>query len=576
MKRKMMIHVALFLVLGVSLFAAGGSQSAAESTTAPRIKGTLPIGDGKTGFTVFIGGLDKYVTSYDYKDNLFTKRIVDETGIPLTFIATTAADRTAKLNVLLNSGDYPDLIMGANSGSFSLADMSFYASQGIIIPLDQYDPYSYKNIGQALKDNPEIEKVLRGNNGKMYGLPHMNDYPHGHYNSNPRSIYYMRFLRDNNRKLPETLDEFRDYLRWVRDNDVNKNGNKNDEVPMVIRSGMVRPNVAWFAKSYMPFVQSTSYFGLALENQKVVEQYKDNRFREALKFMAGLYAEGLIAKDSFTMTADQLLSLGESKDPVLAVFIGGAANNVATFFSTRWLGWVTFAHVMKGPDGKFWGTNNDPWAFYAVGMYITDKCKKPEMAIELYDYLLNFDVQMDGYIGPRGKAWDYPDIGGKGRDGEPAQYKLLINYNSQIPNTSWYERNPRIKNEKWFLSEQVPDEDLELARKWFATGDESLGEQAVKRPTYNEIYNSMVTAIPAIPYAMPTEYFIPPIALGDTDSARLADINATLDTYLDQAMTEFITGRRNINDNNAWNAYLAELDRLGSKEKAAILQKYIK
>jgi hypothetical protein len=56
----------------------------------------------------------------------------------------------------------------------------------------------------------------------------------------------------------------------------------------------------------------------------------------------------------------------------------------------------------------------------------------------------------------------------------------------------------------------------------------------------------------------------------------MADINAVLDSYKDQAFTEFIIGTRDINNNTAWNTYLADLDRLGSKELATILQKYIK
>jgi hypothetical protein len=64
--------------------------------------------------------------------------------------------------------------------------------------------------------------------------------------------------------------------------------------------------------------------------------------------------------------------------------------------------------------------------------------------------------------------------------------------------------------------------------------------------------------------------------MSETDVTRVADINAVLDPFLQTAMAEFIIGRRNIDADSDWNAYLAELDRLGTKEKAGILQKYIK
>jgi hypothetical protein len=41
-------------------------------------------------------------------------------------------------------------------------------------------------------------------------------------------------------------------------------------------------------------------------------------------------------------------------------------------------------------------------------------------------------------------------------------------------------------------------------------------------------------------------------------------------------MVEFITGVRDINSDPVWNTYLSDMDRLGSKDLAAIIQRYIK
>jgi hypothetical protein len=77
-------------------------------------------------------------------------------------------------------------------------------------------------------------------------------------------------------------------------------------------------------------------------------------------------------------------------------------------------------------------------------------------------------------------------------------------------------------------------------------------------------------------YAKPESMFIPPLAVGEADAARLSDINAVLNPYKDQVFAEFITGVRDASNNTAWNAYLAELDRLNSKEILTIKQKYLK
>jgi hypothetical protein len=93
--------------------------------------------------------------------------------------------------------------------------------------------------------------------------------------------------------------------------------------------------------------------------------------------------------------------------------------------------------------------------------------------------------------------------------------------------------------------------------------------------SYNEAHNS-IESLKMTPFAMPDSYFIPPLPMSDADNARVADILVNLNTYLDQAMVEFITGIRNINRDADWNTFNNDLDRLGSKERADIIQKYIK
>jgi putative aldouronate transport system substrate-binding protein len=567
---KKMLVLLLSLGIGFSLFAGGNAArgTAASGTARQGAKGSLPIADGSPTLSVFIGGIGNFVTSYNYEDNLFTKRVVNETGIKLTFNAVSNADRNEKLNVLLNSGSYPDLIMGG----MSLNDMDFYASQGIIIPVDDYDVKAYPNIANAFKEFPDLDMILRGSDGKMYGFPSVNDCLHCRL-SWGRAWYYMPFIRDNKLKVPETLDEFRTYLRYVRDNDLNRNGNRNDEIPFAFSANELKNVIAAFAKAYMPFVYTGSYFGLALNNKTVVEQYRDEKFREALRYLNGLYKEGLIAEDSFTMTVDQLKALSENPGtPILAVASAIWQSGVAVRPSERW---IEFFHIpeLAGPTGERYGPNTDPWSIMGSGMYVTDNCKDPELAAALYDYLLNFDVMLDGYIGPKGVAWTDPDPGSISLGNGKPFYKLLVGLGSQSVNIGWDQNNPMVRNNDFRMGEQATGADT--AQNWLSSGDSSLRDALLKNAGYNEMNNYLV-ARTSQKWEIPSEYFIPPIAMNETDNARMADINAVLNPYKDLAVTEFITGVRDINSNSVWNAYLADLDRMGSKELAGIIQKYIK
>jgi putative aldouronate transport system substrate-binding protein len=568
--KKLMV-VFLSLVLAVSVFAGGSSAggSASSGTARKGAKGSLPIADGTPTLTMLIGGIGNKVTSFDYADNVFTKKVVDATGIKLNFITASNADMSQRMNVMLSSGDYPDIIINDNLG---INDMLYYANQGIFIALDPYDPLSYPNIKAAFDEYPAFNERLRGADGKLYALPTVNDCLHCRFRSG-RGSYYMPFIRDNKLKTPETLDELHQYLLWVRDNDANGNGNRNDEIPLAFQKSDVKNAIATIAKAYFPFVFTNSYFGLGLNNRKVVEQYRDNYYREALRYMATLYKEGLILPDSFTMTTDQLRTLGESVPARLAVGLTNSQGNMTIQGQERWID-TFILPTLKGPNGAQYGSNADPWSILRNGMFITDKCKDPELAVALFDYLLNFDVMLDGYIGPKGQAWTDPDPGATALNGGAPAYKLLVTFSAtQTLNISWDSMNPMVRNSKFRLGEQATG--AEIAQKWIATGDPALKAQLIGNPSYNEEQNYFFTLL-GMKYEMPVEYFIPPIAMNEVDNARFGDINGPLTTFVEQAAVEFITGVRDIGNNTAWAAYLSELDRLGSPELAALIQKYIK
>jgi putative aldouronate transport system substrate-binding protein len=321
----------------------------------------------------------------------------------------------------------------------------------------------------------------------------------------------------------------------------------------------------------MPFVHA-AYFGLAMEGKTIVEQYRDPRFRQALAYMAGLYKEGLIAPDSFTMTRDQVMALTGAEPPVLAIQGVAWMNDFNVQPSIRWI--ETFnLPALKGPDGQRNAGNQDPWSIITPMYFVTDKCKDPELAVALYDYFVRFDVMMDGYIGPKGIGWTDPDPGATSLSAGTPLYKLLVTYGSQPHNSQWDQANPMLRSSAFRLGEQATG--APEARRWLETGDPSLRDNLLVNNSYAEEM-WYFTSLENSKYAMPQTVFIPPMAMSDDDNTRISDIRAVLDPFLDRACVEFITGMRNIESDANWNTYLGELDRMNSKEMVSILQKYIK
>ncbi|MDR3192670.1 MAG: extracellular solute-binding protein [Treponema sp.] len=568
MKKIMAILVGL--AMAVSVFAGGNraQQSSSSGTSRVGAKGSLPLALNKPVLTMFVPGvISDVVTSLDYKDNAFTKKIVDETGVQLEITATSGADAVERLNVMLNAGTYPDIICAR----YASIDMNYYASQGILIPMDDYDIMSYPNIKAAFDEFPAINEKVRGTDGKLYALPWVNDCLHCTYNAG-RVWYFLPWIRDNGLKAPETTDELAEYLRYVKNHDLNGNG-KNDELGIVFGKNDLQNFITYITKAFMPFVKTDSYFGLALDNsRKIVEQYRDDNFRAALSYLAGLYKEGLIAEDAFSMTADQLAAVARNAEPITAVLGATWVNNVTLQPSDRYMDFF-YLPPLKTASGQRYASSRDPWGIIGPMYYITDKCKDPELAIALYNYLVDIEVSRNASEGPKGIAWNDPDPGALSFTGGPALYKRLVNLGTQPVNASWNGYSPWIGNTKFRLGQQV--EGAEMAKKYLATGDKSLKAPLLANASYPE-FMWYVTATEASKYAMPQSLFIPPFLMNTADNTRVADINAVLNPFKEQAIVEFITGIRDINNNAAWNAYLAELDRLNSKEAVSIMQKYVK
>ena len=286
-------------------------------------------------------------------------------------------------------------------------------------------------------------------------------------------------------------------------------------------------------------------------------------------YMNMLYEEGLILENSFSISQDELRAIGDDPDgPMIAVVAAFGADGAVQKGTARWAEYFFLMPPLEGPNGDKWAPNKDPWNIFYPGMMVTDRCSDPNLAVALYNYMIDFEVSMDGYIGPKGEAWDDPDSDGVSLRGDEAKYKLLVNYGTQRVNSSWNQYNPMMRNSDFRLGEQA--QDYETALEWLETGNPDLLEQVYTNPSFNEIANYN-TALPLMEYAIPDGYFLPPMALSDEDNTRVADIKAVLDPYKLQVFAEFITGTRDIETD--WDAYLAELDAMGSPEMVEILQR---
>ncbi len=71
-------------------------------------------------------------------------------------------------------------------------------------------------------------------------------------------------------------------------------------------------------------------------------------------------------------------------------------------------------------------------------------------------------------------------------------------------------------------------------------------------------------------YAPDLNTIVPPMMYSAEVSARLNEIESNLRPFFWEQQALFVTGRKNIDTD--WDAYVAELDKMGYKEAAQIMQ----
>jgi ABC-type glycerol-3-phosphate transport system substrate-binding protein len=233
--------------------------------------------DAKTSLNIFRVG-----DSWDPK-NAYLPLIEKATGLTLFWQEIPSTDYLEKRNVVMASGNYPDVI---NLGVSEVAFQQYY-SDGLLLPLDDYLK-KHPIVWNAFP--PEIWEALRQKDGKIYTIPRMS----GIF---PQTVNYRRDWADALKiEQPKTLDEFRAFLQAVKDKDPGAIG-KDKLIPLVpnrlsggggLALTWVEPIMAAFGAPYNAWIPSPQ------DPNKIVYAPTLPEFKDALVYVRNLLKDGLL------------------------------------------------------------------------------------------------------------------------------------------------------------------------------------------------------------------------------------------------------------------------------------------
>ena len=337
----------------------------------------------------------------DWNDYILLQEMEEKTNVHFEFELVESSSYTERRAVKLNSGDYPDVI----KDGLTVTEIIRYGSDGLIIPLEDMQK----------KYCPQLMAAYDSDYGKTVGMRATATMPDGHVYTfvssglapfiglNRIGCINKDWLDAVDMEMPTTLDEFTEVLRAFKTKDPNGNG-EQDEIPMSWCGALYSTFGAWdFGLNWLgdSFGVPAGSDLLNVTDGKATFAASTENYKEFIKWLHELYAEGLLDETGFSQTADQYKAKLTNDPTVVGVAsVWEIGDDFATYDAYDH---YEYLDSMKGLSGK------EPTPYYNpydgnVGMWaVTSACQMPEVAVRVADYFYDEAISTEFFEGRRGE-----------------------------------------------------------------------------------------------------------------------------------------------------------------------------
>ncbi|MDU4695881.1 MAG: extracellular solute-binding protein [Paenibacillus sp.] len=481
----------------------GGANSGGNGNAPTSAVATYPIQTDTT--LTYWGELTGNLVGVKntHQDVPFFKKWQENTGVPLEFLAPPAGQGREALNVMLASGDLPDMIE-YNFMSFP-GGPEKAISDGYILRLNDLIDKHAPNLKKYLQDNPDIDKMVKTDSGSYYVFPFIRGDEYLRVFQGP--MIRKDCLDDLGLPVPETIDEWTATLKAFKEK-------KGAAAPLSMVS---KPR--FFNESYNgAFLGAFGVIqGFYQEDGKIKFGPAEPGFKEYLRLFQSWYKEGLLDKNIATVD-------GKALDSNLASGATGATIGNAGGGMGKWqplieandpkavLVATPYPVLNKGDKPKF-GQRNQAYSSEGT-VAITTAAKNPELAVQMLDYGYSEEGHMFFNFGEEGVSYEMVD-------GYPKYTDLLM-------------KNP---------DKLAPAQAISL----YARG--SYNGPFVQDKRYAEQFFALQTQRDAIEIWKNTDaakYQLPPITPTPEESSEYAAIMNDMNTLVDEMTIKIILGDESV------------------------------
>ena len=465
----------------------------------------------------------------------FWTELEKKTGVRVDWDLVADAEWNTRISLLFASMDLPDVI---KTGTSQLDVEEYGVSQKLLVPLDPYIKDHMPNYHSRLYLN-NADKAIYSSDGKMYyvgGLIAQNVNHQGHDYINKTWLDRLGLA------IPKTIEELTEVLRAFRDRDPNGNG-RRDELPLIAGSlafhtAGIYPH---FAKFGVPMHQSglPGAYASLTENEKVIFSTEYPGFRDAVEWLAMCYNEGLMDKESLTLTESNMIARVNTNVSGYFVYLRMLNTNLVPDIYNQFVPILPPASKYGVRVPRLYEVAKQDAIITVANKYIAQTC-------EWLDAQLETETMMVGWNGPI-------------RAGAPIEPTMKINSQGKYEITYVPPNNG--------LASIVPI----LQAQFFAPGDYYF--EIYEMPPHRvERYNASQDYLKAgvlEPYSYTIlEQLIKP---SNEDAIELSRLYVDIDKLMQESLAEFF--RSGVTDAR-YNVFLSSLNNVGVSRYVSLLQKY--
>ncbi len=529
MKRNFKSTLTVLVSLGTAAVMLAGCSNATKTAELPDIEGdVLPVKEPVT-LTAYKSNSLQVVSNYSEMGCY--EELEKKTGVKIVFEHPVAGQETEQFNIMLASGEYPDLIFDMES-KYS-GGLAKACQDGIIYKLnDMIDKYA-PNITQLFEEYPQLRMEASDDQKSIYAMPMVRG---GNITRTYRGpIIRQDYLDKFGLQRPETIEDWHTVLTAFKNGGI--------EYPFTATSAFFKTET--FVGAY-----GLNHSYILKDGQVKWSPYED-AYKDYVQLMADWYREGLIDMEITTNT--QKVVDSKVLSGTAGALIGTTGNSVGGYAQEGKrenpsfdLAAVLYPVLNRGD--KPYVIQRDKIVQPNLGVCISTSCKNLPVAMAYIDYAYGKDGHMLFNFGVEGESYAMQDGYPKFTDTVTNNPEGLSMAKAGSKYALAFTSGPFVQDTRYaeqFYSQPRQLESLEI----WGSAAEKFAEQ-----------NITVLG-----------------SLNGDESSEIATIENNLKTYANEMFTKWVLGQQSMDN---WDEYKAQLKKLGVERAVEIKQnayeRYIK